>query len=821
VKKIFNISIVPYLTATLFLVNGTINLLSATNPVLNVDHAARIPGLQIARTWLPAKEIFKKVTKDPSIALVDEFLKGLNGRIRPIVCWYSGSLLDSTLVFTNGKLETGQNKWSCEVKSSVKSEISGEIIDLILTFKLKQGIALSAGVAAAFDFTNWSTDNYILVPSMIYGGNRFRILPVGYPPYIYNEKDRPPEMPITVTNIPHLNPDGSHAKIELNTGNVATPMLSFFNSKEKLGFILLTDQDTRFGNNGLFVEEDADTKSEGKRITFVVSAPGVREQRYVMCGFSPSGDRGADWKTGDDLKLRLKIYSFRADDIISFYEKVCNVRKVLADNNKFSCVTPFSAAAGLVLEHHDNDRWFENGKASYYSNRPGDKNPYQFQLGWAGAPNCVFPMVIDENPERLRRTCLTLENKIFKAQGKTGLFYAIYRDGDFLGDTHGKMEECRTIAMSRRSMIVLYFGLRTFNLLRQHGHADMIKPEWEQSLRNCADGLLKIWNDYGQFGQYIDVETGKMEINGSTAGCFAGVPLLLAAKYFNNPEYIEVAEASMKMYYERDFLKGYAGGTSPDVLQSPESQSAWEMMTSCVALYEVTGKNAWLERAKFAANMFSTWMVSYDYHFPKGSAMGNAGTHAAGSVFASSQNNHSTPGTFEYEGDCLFRLFRATGDKRYAEMHKDQSHNNIQYVGTPYNPLRHESGYVTERVQLSDWEGGNIGSVDYKDSNMGWETQAAINCLINPGIYLHTDDDTFWVFDHVEAECIRRDKLGVVLKITNPTMYDAKVSILAETAAKSKQPLPADAFDKWPKIEVKAGETRTISVDLDGHLRSN
>ena len=92
---------------------------------------------------------------------------------------------------------------------------------------------------------------------------------------------------------------------------VATPMLSFFNPKEKRGFILLAEQKTRFGNNGLFVEEDAGPASENKRITFVVSAPGVREQRYVMCGRAASEDRGAEWKEGDNVTLRFKIYKFQ------------------------------------------------------------------------------------------------------------------------------------------------------------------------------------------------------------------------------------------------------------------------------------------------------------------------------------------------------------------------------------------------------------------------------------------------------------------------------------------------------------------------------
>ena len=760
-------------------------------------------NMSFVRTWLPEKGISEEATNDSIIAPIDKFIKNLNGQFRPLVCWYSGSSIDSTRTFTNGNLNAGKNQWNCAVKFSGNSDVSGEVMDLTLTFKLAKGTAQSAGVAAAFDFTDWSTDNYILVPAVLYGGNRFRILSVGYPPYIFDEKDKPLDMPVTVTNILHLNPDGSHAKVEMNTGNVATPMLSFFNPKEKRGFIMLTEQGTRFGNNGLFVEEDAGPKSTEKRMTFVVSAPGVREQRYVMCGRAASGDSGVSWSAGDELFLNFKIYNFQVEDMTAFYEKVSDVRKAISGVNSYTNSTPFSVAADLILKHFDSDKWFENDKTAHYSNRPGDMNPYQFQLGWAGAPNCTFPCLIAETPERLRRVCLTMENMVFSAQGKTGLFYAINRDGEILGDPHGKMKEYYSISLTRRSMIILYFGLRTFELMKLRGHANLINPQWEESMRACADGLVKVWKNYGQFGKYIDVDSGEMDINGSTSGCFAGVPLVIASQYFNEPVYLGVAEAAMKMYYERDFLKGYAGGSSPDILQGPESQSAWEMIGSSMALYDATGKTEWLERAKFAANMFSTWMVSYDYRYPKGSAMERAGTHAAGSIFASSQNNHSTPGTFEFFGDCLLKLFRATGEERYAEMHKDQSHNAIQYVGAPYNPLRHESGYVTERVQLSDWEGDNIGSVDYSDSNMGWETQVAINCLSNPGIYLHTDDETLLVMDHVKAQVIKRDKSGVTLNITNPTNYDANISIFAETLADSKKPLGYTAFLQWRKLKLK------------------
>ncbi|MBK7711949.1 MAG: hypothetical protein IPJ37_14025 [Bacteroidales bacterium] len=578
----------------------------------------------------------------------------------------------------------------------------------------------------------------------------------------------------------------------------------------------MTDQRTRFGNNGLFVVEDAGPDREKKVMTFLVSAPGVREQRYIMCGRDSSGDKGAVWKKGDRLTLGFKIFNFQANDLTAFYEKVFDVRKAVSGKNSYSNVTPYSTAAELILEHHNTHKWFESDSASYYCNRPGDKNPYSHQIGWGGVPIFSFPDLIAETPERLHRVCLSLDYLFFRAQGKTGLFYASCRNGKIFGDPHGKMEERITIAMTRRSMDVLYYGLRSLDLMKQQGHSDLIKPGWEKSLRSCADGLIKVWKDYGQFGQFIDVDNGMMDINGSTAGCAAGAGLAIASEYFNEPEYLRIAEASARMYYERDFLNGYAGGGAAEILQSPDSETAWDMVESCIVLYDVTKKPEWLAKAKFAAHTLATWMVSYDYVFPEGSAMAKAGTHAAGSIFASSQNNHSAPGYYILSGDCLLRLFRATGETKYAEMYKDQSHNVIQYIGSPYNPLRKESGYVTERVQLSDWEGNNIGSVSYEDSNMAWEILAALTCLENPGIYLHTDDDTFLVMDHIEAQVVKRDKSGVNIRIINPTSYDARISILAETSAQAKIPLPLNAFNKWPKITVKAGGTRTVSISLNG-----
>jgi hypothetical protein len=753
----------------------------------------------------------------PLAGQVNTFLKKTHGRMYPQVAWYTGTQLDSVHRLDQGILTNKTSEWSCTLKETSGTE--KDVTDVTALFKLEKGNASSAAVSVAFDFSNWSIENYILVPAMIYGGNRFRILPVKYPPYIHNAEERPLDMPITTTDILHLNKDGSYAKIEMTTGNMATPMFSFFNPKNKTGLIILTNQQSRFGNNGISIEEQADGLTKHNKTSLVVSAPAVREKRYVMGNTAPSGDKAADWKAGDTVALQFKIFYFKADNLVAFYKRVFEERKALTGKNTFSNTTPYSVASNLILQHFDKDKWLENDSVAMYNNHPGSDNPYNYQIGWNGIPVITYPMLIDLTPERLRRVLLSFHHVYDKSQGKSGLFYAINMNGKIYGDPHGEMAERTTIAMPRRSMDVLYFGLQSFNLLKKAGYANSIRPEWEMALKRCADGLVNVWKKYGQFGQFIDVDNLKMDVNGSTAGCAAGAGLALASEYFHNPEYLKVAEEATDMYLKRDFMKGYAGGGAAEILQSPDSETPWDMSETCMELYAVTKNYQWVQKAEFVVNFLSTWMVSYDYKFPENSAMGKAGIHAAGSIFASSQNNHSAPGYYILPGDFMLKLFRATGNPLYAQMYKDQSHNVIQYVGAPYNPFKRETGTVTERVQLSDWEGHNEGHTDYHDSNMAWEVLAALTCQENPGIYLHTDDDTFLVLDHIEAGVIKRSAEGVLLELKNTTPYNATVSIFAESSKQAGEPLGNMNFTQWPKVNIDAGATIKVTVLNNGQIK--
>lgn len=769
---------------------------------------------------------------NPSTASANAFLKQLNGSIRLVLCKYDqDNKIIQKSTFAGNTLKMATSQWQCNI-TQVNKDREKDVIEFSVKFKITEGSEKSAGVAVAFDFDHWTLQNYVFAPAMLYNGNRFKVLktmyPEGdtnklafqnngnlgnvYPPYIYNPKDRPLDMPITTTNILHLNKDGSPAKVEMLTSNCSTPMMGFYNPDKKRAFLLLTGQGTQFGNSGMFVEDDI----ANQKGTFVISAPGVREQRYVMCGRAKSGDVAADWKAGDEISLTFRVYNTAIKDIPDFFEKVFNVRKALSGKTTYRNVTPYSAISDMILKLNDSTKWYQDNKYTYMCDEPAAKEPFfHMQIGWSGGATYSIPYVIKPTPARINKVAKMVDAWVSLQAHQTGLFYANCMKGQIYGDNFDEMSKRPFISMTRRTADAIYFGIQQTEIIRKQGYGSVIKPGWDSCLHKAADALVNVWNKYGQFGRTINVETGEMEENGSTAGAASVGALALASQYFNEPRYLDVAKKACQYYYERDFKKGYAGGGASEILQSPDSEAPWDMAESAMGLYELTGEKEWLEIAKNAVYMLASWTVSYDYKFPSDCDMGRSNCHSTGAIFASSQNNHGAPGLYILSGDFLLKLYRATNDKRFAELYKDMVHNTIQYVNTKYNPVIRNAtdGYCSERVNLSDWEGkGEIGNTWPGVARVNWATLELLTSLQNPGIYIRNDKDEILVLDHVEASIVKRDKNSVNIKVTNPTPYDAQVSVLSENTTQAKRPLGMYAYLNWKKIDIRAGQTGTFII---------
>lgn len=727
---------------------------------------------------------------------------------------YEGNTVAQTFSFDGDRLAAdGAGQWTVGIDSR---KVNREATDYALTFTMEEGEMASGGAAVQFEFDDWTSENYIFAPSHLYDGNRFRILPIGYAPFIYNEEDRPLDMPVTVTNVPHFNRDGSDAVVDFKTSSCSTPLAGFYDRQAKRGFFILTEQDTVLGDEAFFISE---YPAEG-RLTIRLSAPGVREHRYTMCTADrPSSDEGIPLRKGDSVRMHFRVYDFACEDLMAFFDKFLTVRKDLSGQNEYRNLEPFSSIDSTIFAHHFIHKWYEDKDFGYDSNHPESNSRFShLQLAWNGPPALTLVQLANPHPdydEILRRAGRTFDSIVYM-QRESGIFNGIMMRGEFYGDDFATCDQGdRDVSMIRRTAMTIYFSLQCFDLLRMQGREEMIKPEWEASMRKACDALCTLYDRYGEFGQMVCARTGEMYTPNSTAGALAMGALAYASKYFDEPGYLSLAEKAGDHYYERDLAKGYVGGGPAEILQAPDSESSAELAESFTALYEITLDEKWLKRACDAAAYFSTWVVSYDYRFPETSTFGKHGVKAAGSVWASVQNEHSAPGIYVLSGDFLLKLYRATGDVRYLELDRDMAHNIVQYTNTEANRIQEGGfGYVTERVNIGDWEGKDgVGNIPADDSNIAWENTTLHHTTENPGIYVQPDTGFMTVFDHVTARLVSSDSDGATLEITNPTYRDGDIKVLCETSEHAMSAsLGWNAFYTWPKVHVPSGSTITVTI---------
>jgi hypothetical protein len=750
-----------------------------------------------ARTWLPVAGAARSPT-DSTTTSVDDLLKPLHGQMRLLACWYNGPELAASRTFTGGTLRTAASRWRCSVRSVPVNE-DNSAIDLDLTFKMAEGVAKSAGVAVAFDFDNWSTSNYVLVPASIYNGNRNRIEYRGYCTGFNPEDFYRKDLPVTHGDVPRLELEpGKPSKIEVSACNAATPAICVFDRRAKRAFIVLSEQGIREGgqvlDNGLMIEESQDRR----HAAIVVSAPGVRERKPEFIGFSPSHDRGIDWKTGKEVILRLRVYSFDTPDIPGLLDKFMTVRKAVTGPNHPRDLVPFSEVTRLMTGRID-DRLHGGPAGQYY----GDSNCDDITLGWVGGLMNTFPMLALGDDIHRQRALRTFDFVVPAAAGKSGYFLAaVHADGKASGRDWFPNQP---IVLTRQNADLLYWMMKQFVLLKAQGHAGAIKPAWEQAVKGLAQAFVNTWKRRGQWGNYVNHATGDIAIYNSTSGAMAIGGLALAAVWFDNPEFMSVAKEAADHHYRQDFVqKGFTFGACSDIMQNADSETAAGFMTALMTLYETTGDKRWLEMARNLANLTATWTVSYDYELPKSTELGSLGARLAGVVWASTQNKHGAPGICTSSGDPLFKIYRATGDRRYAELMRDIVRAHAEGI--------RPDGRITERLTYCDAD--SRGSRGAPNDSTGWnELNGILMAMELPGIYVRTDKDEMFVFDHVEARVVRRDHEGVTLKIANPTRFDAQVTIFAESGPQSQRPLGTTGFLKWPKRDIKSGATIQVVVN--------
>lgn len=702
------------------------------------------------------------------------------------------------------ELELSGSKWKVALQCHALPGDEGNC-ECEVVFTCLAGDLADASVSVDLEFGDWSVANYVLLPAAAYNGNRFPSRRIPYSPKLWFADDIGPGKPIVVTDIPKLNESDGPSRIQERSGSMALPSIGFRSETQGIGIWLVTDQGNALGDYGIGIEENRDRTKARLSIT----SPLVRElHSYRMCDMrAPSIDEPMDFHPGDEVRLSFRLHVFEAPDLQVLFDQYARIRKpAIAPRVD---VLPYSACFSLLREKFNRDNFVQ--KHGYYSVGLRQNFLQDWQIGWTGGMISTYPLLF-AGDEITRENVVRNFDWLFpNGISPSGFFWDSGANGTewYGGDI--RKPHTSNWHLIRKSADAVFFIIKQFMLMERIGIE--VKPSWRAGTRRVCYSLAKIWRENRQFGQFVDSQTREIRVGGSTSAAIAPAALVLAARYFNDPGHLEVAEESAEHFYQEFTRHGLTCGGPGDALQNPDSESCAALIESYMALHDATGDMKWLERAGEAARQFSTWVVSYDFAFPPDSMFGKASIRTTGSVYANTQNKHSAPGICTLSGLGLFKLFRATGDRFYLDLLWDIAHGLPQYLPHPLKPLGDaKPGHMCERVNMTDWEGPERIGETLRMTTWA-ETSLMLTTVEIPGLYVRPDLSMAIAFDHITAEIVADGPEIMEVRLVNPTKMPASVRIFCENSEDSGLPLPENYLHACSTADLMPGAGKTITFE--------
>jgi len=127
-------------------------------------------------------------------------------------------------------VKVNNSTWSVQFKSNPANT---DYYDCYVTFKCLQGQLHNAAVSVQLNLSQWSKDNYVLMPAAVYNGNRYPYRRLRYSPKLYEVQDIGIDKPIIVTDIPKLNDTVGISRIQEISGDMACPSIGYFSPSQQ------------------------------------------------------------------------------------------------------------------------------------------------------------------------------------------------------------------------------------------------------------------------------------------------------------------------------------------------------------------------------------------------------------------------------------------------------------------------------------------------------------------------------------------------------------------------------------------------------------
>ncbi len=702
------------------------------------------------------------------------------------------------------KLSTKSGEWL--IQSNFTTAEKG-IIDAEVSFKLISGSENESAVSVELNFDKWSKQNYVLMPAAAYNGNRFESRKIPYSPKLNDYRDIGPDEQIIISDVPRLNIHEGPSFIQERSGGMTLPCVGFHSPTEKTGALVIIKQQNVWGDLGINIEETRTSSSQTGRISII--SPLVRERyKYEITNNSvASPDKPANFNVGDEVKFIFRIRLFDAPNIQSLFDQYLMARHDLAPTPMPNLLYSFSECYKTIEQKFNTQNFVPEW--GYYAIGMRENFLQDWQIGWTGGMISTYPLLFSNDTTTLKNVVANFNWLFPNGISPSGFFWDSGEKGNCWYGGDIRKPQFKNLHLVRKSGDALYYIIKQLELMKLR--KVKINPQWEQGTLGVANAFVRLWEKWGQFGNFVDSSTGDVVVGGSTSGAIVPAALVLAADYFKNPQYLKVAELSAQKMYDQYVSKGITCGGPGDAMQNPDSESGYAMLESFALLYEKTRNEKWLQYALEMAAQFSTWVMSYDYEYSDNVLFGKLNMKTTGTVFANTQNKHGSPGICTHSGLALLRLYRATNNPIYLQLLTEITQAIPQYMSHTTRPIAGmPAGWINERVSTTDWFEG-IGEI--KAGSTWAETSMLLTAVELPSIYIDDEFKTCFSFDHLKAEIVAVKGKNTRLKVTNPTKFDTDFTVLVENKAQKGISWNENKLQKTKKYFLNAGQQKIIVID--------
>jgi hypothetical protein len=267
-------------------------------------------------------------------------------------------------------------------------------------------------------------------------------------------------------------------------------------------------------------------------------------------------------------------------------------------------------------------------------------------------------------------------------------------------------------------------ALMAWDVMEKHGHS---RPQWIAFCRGFGDWLVKHQNDDGSwFREYNWDGTPADQGKGNTTHPIRF--LVDLSKATGSDEYRQAAlKAGDFCWRHIHEAFSYVGGTvdNPNVT---DKEAGFMAMDAFLALWDLTGRQRWLNAAAQAADFTETWVYCWHIPIPEEDTLATYPRSATTTGCSIIATGHSGADLFLAGAPFhYYRIYLGTGDAHYAEIARQLLHNTKQSMDIDGSLGYGHSGLCTEALTLAP---SHVGRGHGVNAWLPWLTYSMIEPIV-------------------------------------------------------------------------------------------